>query len=186
MLGKTNILKFPSGMVVPVDDSGLTIEDDAGNTFNVSSVIQGKTLQELVYKGTWSPSNPVPAVDTVHFGYDHTGGDLISTAGGIILSFDMDAVYIGDAYKTGSIYSGTKDISSIWVTEKQATKVNSLLISGGTVNVNIGWGDTAVEASSTKETISSGATERVYVTGNHIGWQGSTGTAVIEQSISRV
>lgn len=94
-------------------------------------------------------------------------------------------------YREGSIYSGTKDVTTEWITEKQATGVNVLRVSEGTVDVNIGWGETETEASATGSlfgnpaTVPAGETWYIFVTGSYIGWQGTTGIVHIEQSVAR-
>ena len=88
-------------------------------------------------------------------------------------------------YRTGSIYGGTKDVTTEWLYEKQATGVNAIKVKDGTVNVNIGWGSTPAEAMATKKTVSSSGEEIISISCCYIAWQGTTGTVFIEQSVIR-
>ncbi|HHJ80410.1 MAG TPA: hypothetical protein ENJ65_02120 [Candidatus Tenderia electrophaga] len=89
-------------------------------------------------------------------------------------------------YRFGSIYSAVKDVGAAWAYEKQATSVNTLWVKDGTVDVNIGWGDTPEDAMVVRQTIAAGDSVLVPVTGSYIAWQAAAdGTVHIEQSVAR-
>ena len=88
-------------------------------------------------------------------------------------------------YRAGSIYGGTKDVTTEWLYEKQATGVNAIKVKDGTVNVNIGWGATPAEAMATRKTVNSSVEEDIFISCCYIAWQGTTGTVFIEQSVIR-
>ncbi|MBT8450047.1 MAG: hypothetical protein KJO69_10175 [Gammaproteobacteria bacterium] len=92
-------------------------------------------------------------------------------------------------YRHGSIYSATKDVAATWLTEKQATGVNTLWVKAGTLDVSIGYGDEVEDCWVEQTVVTAGSSELVSVTGNYIGWKAaddlSTGTVYIEQSKAR-
>lgn len=88
-------------------------------------------------------------------------------------------------YKTGSIYSATKATTTSWISEAQATSVNALKVSAGTVPVNIGWGEDTTESEVSRRFVPAGETHYVAITGRYISWQSAstTGTVHLEQSV---
>lgn len=110
-------------------------------------------------------------------------GNLVSIDGVPTAAFTGKMVNcLSPNYKNGSIYSGTKAILSTWQTERKATGSDALLVRAGTVDVNIGFGATALEASATQQTVLAGASAIIDITGQvFIGYQGTVGTVVLEQ-----
>lgn len=90
-------LNFSEPMAVPADGSGVSLTDDAGNTFTTVSVAQGLTTAALVYTGSWAPADPVPGVDVVSVNYTESLGDLISVAGYPLGDFSGVAIQCGIA-----------------------------------------------------------------------------------------
>lgn len=91
-------LKFDQLMALPVDGTGLTITDDNGGTFTVSSVAFGATNKNLVYTGTWAPDDPINGIDIVQVVYNSGVGALIGDAGMDVANFNVTALYsVGDS-----------------------------------------------------------------------------------------
>lgn len=111
---------------------------------------------------------------------------LLENTGEYVTVGDSMLTVTKGAYVTGSIYSGTKDVTTTWSTEAQASGVNAIKCNNGTVDVNIGWGATPELASITRVTVTAATDLIIPVTGNYIGWQAaSTGTIDVEQSVIR-
>lgn len=88
-------LQFSELMALPVDGAGLTITDDNGGVFTVSSVSFGPGNDYLVYAGTWAPDDPVEGVDAVSVSYLKSVGNLIGESGMEVENFSVDAQYLG-------------------------------------------------------------------------------------------
>jgi len=110
-------------------------------------------------------------------------GNLVSIDGVPTAAFTGKMVNcLSPNYKNGSIYSGTKDVLTTWQTERIATGSDALLVRAGTVDVNIGFGATALDASATQQTVLAGVSEIIDITGQvFIGYQGTVGTVILEQ-----
>jgi len=87
-------------------------------------------------------------------------------------------------FQEGSIYNAIKATDVAWLSEAQASGVNAIRLSEGTVDVNVGWGNLPAQIEVTQETVLAGDTVIIPVTGSFIGWQSAApGTVRIEQSV---
>ena len=89
-------------------------------------------------------------------------------------------------YRIGSIYSGIKDSSAIWLDEKLATGVNMIKVEGATQVSQIGFvansGDTPTETF----TVLAGETKYIRSTNSRVAWKSVTSATIdIEQSVEK-
>lgn len=88
-------------------------------------------------------------------------------------------------YVTGSIYSGSKAITTTWQTEALASGVNAVEITASTIAVSIGWGDTEAAAKSEQQLVAINQIARMKISGSYVAWKvaAGTGTMNLEQSV---
>lgn len=87
-------LVFDQPLVLPADGAGLTITDDSGGAFTVSSVLFGPDSKTLVYDGSWAPDDPINGTDVVTVAYSQAVGDLIGTGGMEVRNFTAVGQYL--------------------------------------------------------------------------------------------
>lgn len=180
-----------SGAVVVTDFAlGVSITHDNGGTFTVNNGSSSVSNNQIIYAGTWDVALGIG--DLVDYEYtdstgDYEDGNAVQITDQSISINNCESKTADGFYITGSIYSGTKDITTGWIAEPMATGVNAIWVKSITpATVYVGYGATIEAASITVYTINLGDSILLPVSGGYIAWKGSaSGTMSIEQSVSK-
>ena len=184
------IVNYSVSLIIADFALGVSITHDNSGTFTIVNGSSSVTDNVITYSGSWDVALAIG--DIVSYAYedlvgDYTDSNSIQVPDQAISINNCESKTADGFYITGSIYDGTKDLTTAWIAEPIASGVNTIWCRNITpATVNIGYGSTAALASSTIYTINSGDSILLQVSGNYIAWKGSVaGTMSIEQSVSR-